>query len=416
MKKTYSIFALVFVLMATLASCGGGGKTKTGEGKDSSAKAKNGSEGSSESLSSSGDQSEGNSSSADPQITNVIQTYCNNLSTFKALEIKSLFANNVKQYIGMKNTTGEALAKEASRFLSSKRFVAYEADLDELKVNGKTATVPINIEWTGYRVRVLTEIEFDDNYKIVSLKETKKLGPKYDNLKLANKKVVETYKGCQPDNKKEGCTYYRVNIQVVESASNPSVKDAINNHIYKAIAGTNPSWAEVQKSAKDFVKGFDDMIKGGSTPMGDFYQDVNGSIRNMGKYATVNVFTEGYAGGAHGSSSVSVVNFDTNTGKVLTLADLITSEDELKKVATKVFRKLNQIPDDKSINQYGYSIDDNEKFVFAKSFALKGNHIEFYYGRYEAGPYSMPPPMLTLKYDEIKDLIKKDGILGDKVK
>ncbi|OJJ20356.1 hypothetical protein BKI52_17995 [marine bacterium AO1-C] len=412
MKKTYSIFVLAFVLMAALASCGGGKKANSGEGKDSSSSA---SSGNSESEGSSESSQSGGSSVADPKMAEVIQTYCDDFSSFKYKEVKSLFAPNVKQYIGMKNTTGEALANEAGRFLSTKRFVAYSPDLDELKVNGKTATVPINIEWAGYQTRVSTEIEFNDDYKIVSLKELKTLPPKYDNLKTSSKKVVETYQGCDHTNKKEGCTHYLAAYQVVETAPSNAVKDSINNYIYKALDAPEPSEAAVRKFAKNFIKGFDEMRKSGSV-MSDFVSDSYGSIRNMGKYATVSVSTSGYAGGSHGFESIAVANFDLNTGKKLALIDLVTSEEALKKIATKIFRKLNQIPDDKTINQFGYTIDDNEKFVFANSFALKKNQIEFYYGRYEAGPYVMPPPMLTIKYSEIKDLIKKDSILGDKVK
>ena len=103
MKRTYSIFIVTFVLMATLASCGGGGnKTKTGEGKDSTATANSEGEGSSESLNSSGDQSDGSSNATDPKIAEVIQAYSYNLSNFKAAEIQSLFADNVTQYIRMK--------------------------------------------------------------------------------------------------------------------------------------------------------------------------------------------------------------------------------------------------------------------------------------------------------------------------
>ncbi|HAS42838.1 MAG TPA: hypothetical protein DCS93_20325 [Microscillaceae bacterium] len=415
MKTTYRIFALAFVLMVTLASCGGK-KANSGNNKDSSSSTTSGSneaEGSSESLQS-GDQSEG-SSVGDPKIAEVIQTYCDHFSSFKYKDVQSLFANDVKQYIGLKNTTGAAIAKEANRFLSSKRFVSYSPDLDELQVKGKTATVPINIEWAGYETRVSTQIEFNDAYKIVSFKEVKVLSQKYDNLKTSRKKIVETYQGCDHTNKKQGCTYYLADYQIVETAPNNAIKEAINRYVYKALDVTEPSVAGVRQAAKSFIGSFDEIRKSGSA-MSDFMNDSYGTIRNMGKYVIVNVANSGYSGGAHGYDAISVANFDINTGKKLALTDLITSEAALKKIATKIFRKLNQIPDDKTINQYGYSIDDNEKLVFAQSFALKKNQIEFYYGRYEAGPYVMPPPMLNIKYSEIKDLIKKDGVLGDKVK
>jgi hypothetical protein len=412
-------------LLMGLASCGGGGKSKNADSTDTSANKNNSTSNSNknnegEQSGESGNSSQGSSSEANQKAAEVIKEYCNKLNSFGFMKIKPLFADNVKQYIGMKNTTNEAIAKEVNRFLSTKRFIDYYAEIDQLKMNGKTASVPMNISWAGYQTRLLAEIEFDDNYKIVSYKEAKAL-PSGKTLKTAKRKVLKGYEGCDPQKDKDGCAYMLFDYVKVTQAPAAGLQDKMNQKIFSMLGSstgaTIASEADLTKTANDFVKSFAEFAKEGRA-MGAWDTNTSLDVRENKGIASIVCSSEGYGGGAHGFSSINIVHYDVNTGNELTLDNVMVDNylPELKKIATKVLRKQNEVPDDKTLNQYGYSMDDNEKLVLAKSFTFDGYHIEFLYGRYEAGPYAMPPPMLRISYDDIKHLIKKDGPLGHKVK
>lgn len=421
MQKYTYILMMCGALLVGLASCGGGGKSKNA---DSTNTAKNNSvnnkQNEGEQSSESSGSNEGSNSEASQKAAEVMKDYCNKLNTFGFLSIKTLFADNVKQYIGMKNTTNEAIAKEVNRFLSTKQFIDYYAELDQLKMNGKTASVPMNISWTGYQTRLLAEIEFDDNYKIVSYKEAKAL-PLGKTIKTAKRKVLKGYEGCDPQKDKDGCAYMLFDYVKVTQAPATGLQDKMNQKILSMLGSstgsTIASEADLTKTASDFVKSFAEFAKEGRA-LGAWYTNTSLDVRERKGIASVVCSSEGYGGGAHGFSSINIVHFDVNTGKEITLDDVMVPNylPEMQKIATKVFRKLNEVPADKTINQAGYSIDDNEKLTLAKSYTFDGYHIEFMYGRYEAGPYSMSPPMLRISYDDIKHLIKKDGPLGHKIK
>ena len=408
MKQNYYTLMLFFALTIGLASCGGSKKTNNSNTKDST----------SSSSGQSGDQADSGNNEARQKMSEAIQTYCNKFNEGKYLEVEPLFAAEVSQYISMKNTKAATIAKEVNRFLTKKSGVDYFADFAEMKVNGKTVTVPLNITWSGYETRVLTEVSFDDAYKITSLKETKVLKQKYTKkLQTAKKQVVKAYENCDFKSTKGDCPYALFDYVLVSEAANNQVKEAINSKIYALMQLDAKSEADLQKNASEFVNGFAEAVKSGSV-MGTWYTNTTLTLKESKNFATVTCFSEAYAGGAHGNSSINIAHFDLNTGKELTLADMLIDNalPELRKIATTLFRKQNQIQEGKSIEASGYAMNDNEKFRLAKGFTFKSDRIEFWYGRYEAGPYSMPPPMLSIKYADIKHLIKKDGLLGHKVK
>lgn len=419
----YYTFIVCFALIFGLASCGGGGKTDNNNNStDTTKKAEESSTNSTSSEGESSGEQGGGKSEAYQKMSAVIQEYCDKFNQGSYREVKTLFAANVKQYITMKNTKPDAIAKSVNQFLTKKKFVDYFAEMDALKVEGKTANVPLNIKWTGYETRVLTEFEFDDAYKIVSLKEAKILKQKYTKkLQLAKKQIVKTYKNCNHKKKKDDCPRMVFDYVLVSQATNAKAKDAINQEILSlmksTVSASSADEAAITKAAEDFIKSFDEAVKDGSA-MGSWYTELEVEVTEVKDIASIVCTSHGYGGGAHGFSSIFISHFDTNTGKKIELDDLFVEGylPKLQKIATKIFRKLNEVPDGKTINEQGYSIDDNEKLTLAKAFLIKGSEFEFLYGRYEAGPYSMFPPMLRIKYADIKHLIKKDGLLGHKTK
>ena len=240
-------------------------------------------------------------------------------------------------------------------------------------------------------------------------------------LETAKKTIGKSYQDCDFKAEKDDCPYMAFDYASVTQASGDQVKEAINKKVLalmgQAAGVKDADEATLTKAADDFVKGFGEAVKSGSV-MGTWYTKTNVTVTQNKDIASAMCVSEGYGGGAHGFSSVAVAHFDLNTGKEVTLDDVLTVNylPEIQKIATKVFRKLNEIPEGKAISDQGYLISDNEKLTLAKSYIFKTDHIEFLYGRYEAGPHSMPPPTLTLKYADIKHLIKKDGLLGHKAK
>lgn len=423
MSKQLNLFILAFAFVAILSNCGGGNKSNQTKGLSDTTNTEEQSKSSGE-LGLSDEQVSGGNSEKEQKITEVIQTYCNYFNQAKYKQIEALFATDVQQYINLKNTKATTIAIEAERFLTTKKNVDYFADFNELRVNGKTAVVPLNIQWSGYATRVLTEIKFNDAYRIVSFKETKVLRQRYSStLKTTKKQIVKAYQNCDYKNKKGDCTYFLFDYMLVDQAPNEQIKQVINNQVMKSLmssTGTNvrtPTEADLRKAARDLVSSFDEAVKS-HTVASAFYTNASASIKQIGNLVTINSFSEGYTGGAHGYSLIEIIHYDLNTGKEIKLEDVLTPGylPVLQKMGTQIVKKMHSIPADKTLKDVGYTIGDNEDFKLSQNYLFKGDHIEFRYNRYEAGPYVLTPPWFTVKYADIKRFIKKDGLLAGKIK
>jgi hypothetical protein len=105
-----------------------------------------------------------------------------------------------------------------------------------------------------------------------------------------------------------------------------------------------------------------------------------------------------YEGGAHGISQKLVFNIDNNTGKVLTLTDIMGKEAK-RELNDKLLKKLMEKTNAKSLDElhdrgYLYSMD-----IFAPdNFVAGADKITFVYNPYEIAPYDKGIIELNVEY------------------
>jgi len=92
-----------------------------------------------------------------------------------------------------------------------------------------------------------------------------------------------------------------------------------------------------------------------------------------------------FTGGAHGYTSVTYVNFDPETGNILSNDMIFNSE--FKQYAEKLFREKNEIPENESINSTGFFFEDDQ-FHLPQNIGILNNKIILRYNAYEVASYS----------------------------
>lgn len=129
------------------------------------------------------------------QMMGTIKHYFNSLNQGKYQEASQNFAPKVKQWITIKNTTPQAIASEAQRFLSIKQGVKYTPDFKgifaDLSKENKVR-LAVRQQWVNYDTTLEVWLEFDENFKIKSHKEgkiLKKLAPKVARLEALLEKI-----------------------------------------------------------------------------------------------------------------------------------------------------------------------------------------------------------------------------------
>lgn len=113
-----------------------------------------------------------------------------------------------------------------------------------------------------------------------------------------------------------------------------------------------------------------------------------------------------YDGGAHGLFIKSVMNFSANTGKLVTLDDVLMPgyPTRLNEILLAKLLKHTRSKDIDELKRKGYlySMD----MCPSQFYLINSTGITFIYNQYEIAPYAVGITELQLTWDELKDVAK----------
>ena len=114
-----------------------------------------------------------------------------------------------------------------------------------------------------------------------------------------------------------------------------------------------------------------------------------------------------YEGGAHGSHTISYMNFVPSTGQLLTLDDMFAPgyQEPLTHILLTALEEKLGVKTLDELHENGF-LTWTEMYP-SKNFLLAPEGIRFYYNAYEIAPYAAGPTELTIPYEAVKDLEKK---------
>jgi hypothetical protein len=190
----------------------------------------------------------------------------------------------------------------------------------------------------------------------------------------------------------------------------------INHFIKEAILKTGPGKRPAQ-SMEGLMEQFIEEYKGVLKDFPDYSYDWSSEKTMDILYRDANVLSLrfrdfSYTGGAHPLTVVSYNSFDLHIGERLQLSDLFTTgfEEKLNAIAEAKFRAEKQIDSAENLNNAGFMFE-NDQFFLPDNFAIVEEGITFFYNSYEIAPYAMGATELILRYDELKGIMPKNGVL-----
>ena len=139
------------------------------------------------------------------------------------------------------------------------------------------------------------------------------------------------------------------------------------------------------------------------------------------KVVSVMVKNEGYLGGAHGFTDITLLVFDGQTGKKLEWNDVVSDESMpvLLKASEAEFRRVREIPASESLADAGFDFSPDGLFTLPANFAVSGRGLHLHYNPYEVGPYVMGPTDLIVPLEVFSGVARSDaaaleGVVGAK--
>lgn len=199
-------------------------------------------------------------------------------------------------------------------------------------------------------------------------------------------------------------------INYPKAIGTKAVAQKINQHIEHVIAN-EMNMAETPEnniSVAEAILQFDNEYKTFKQDFEDTNQKwevkVNGNV--LYKSAEViSISLQSYidTGGAHGNSTVTYLNFNPETGAVLTQTDLIGNQSKFKTVAEKAFKEQTKPKDqDETFEDFFFG----EDFQLPANIGFTSNGLVLLYNNYEIAAYTQGVTKVVIAYDELKGLLK----------
>lgn len=237
---------------------------------------------------------------------------------------------------------------------------------------------------------------------------------------IQNEVVVQTETDSQIDISKETDTY---TVQV----DYPSVPT-----VYEGSKEANTYIRNLfEKRVLDFEHDMNDTASRDSVPtelkqsgVVSYYDITSNVVASTTRYISFFVSGETYVvGQAHPSHSVDTFIFDIKNKKLVTTAELFSASSFYVKMLSDLAKEDFSIRDEQATDADGYVIDitkDNEGFNPTKENFSKvlptPDGLIIYFDEYQIAPYVAGPQQSIIPYVKLKQVINKDGVLGEYVK
>ena len=129
-------------------------------------------------------------------------------------------------------------------------------------------------------------------------------------------------------------------------------------------------------------------------------------LNAKGPLVTVVLNSSSYLGGAHGSSSQQYYNFDSEKKKLVKLNEVLAPNQlaALENQAHEAFKTW--VIESKLANDVS-EYEQAWKFKLSDNYYLSKQGLILQYGEYEIGPYVVGLPRLTIPYEQLQTILKK---------
>ena len=119
-----------------------------------------------------------------------------------------------------------------------------------------------------------------------------------------------------------------------------------------------------------------------------------------------------YTGGAHPNAFKRYQSFDANTGRPISVKDLVVpgAQRKLEAAASEVFREMYDIAPGVSMTDAGFWFE-NGRFRLNDNFALVDRNVVFYYNLYEITSYARGPTELRIPFSALAGILKDYTII-----
>ncbi|MCY2686366.1 DUF3298 and DUF4163 domain-containing protein [Salinimicrobium sp. TH3] len=197
-------------------------------------------------------------------------------------------------------------------------------------------------------------------------------------------------------------------LDVVRAAGASEVSKKINRnldeHLIRLISTQeNPAILTLEELSEKFLADYREAAENFSEePPWEAYVDEKVYLLSD-SLVSIGITTEIFSGGAHGYKTLTFLNFDPTSGKILSKQDIF--EKDFISFVEEKFRKEQGIPEDENINSTGFWFK-NETFNLPENIGFSNDKVVLVYNSYEIAPYAAGDIVMEIPLEEVRPFIR----------
>lgn len=226
---------------------------------------------------------------------------------------------------------------------------------------------------------------------------------RYDSVKVVSNHFIKPEVNPEADSTTAVVTY-----PIFE---NDSLNNYIKRQVFNFFAEEEHPTA-YEDIASSFIRGYNEFYTENPGTIQSWYLRIDIDVlKQFHNYIALQYTHSDYAGGAHGNTSISYLNFNPKTNQPVTLDSLIRPEKkaELTKIAEAIFRENEKISATEPLEKHYFFT--NGKFYLPQTFYVGDKGLTFLYNAYEIKAYAYGTTTLIVPFDKLKDIAKPNTIL-----
>jgi len=211
--------------------------------------------------------------------------------------------------------------------------------------------------------------------------------------------------GNKPDS---GCTVITIKYPLFSGEG--ILNDTVMHHLTNLFKISEDAGKTIPELAKQFI---DTYHKQKIVPRHRYSLITNAVVvRQDSNLVTMQLTGYNFMGGAHGSTVINFINWDTASQRTISLADIFVPgyQKQLTAIGEKIFRKTENLADTASLKTNYFF--DKGTFSLNNNFLITPLGIRFLYNQYEIKPYAAGQTELFIPYAQIKALLKPHSVVS----
>jgi len=201
------------------------------------------------------------------------------------------------------------------------------------------------------------------------------------------------------------CTHVLLDFPVFKKERMANANRLVNHYIADVVGygdAENPAMVNLEEAANSLVKDYQEFHQ----EFPDSPQVWNVRLKSRFTYEKNGLYclmivSESYTGGAHGALNKRYMTFDSQSGKLVNLADRVGDKKAFLQIAERKFRKQKGLSPTTDLKKAGYWFA-GDTFAFPENIGIDDNGYLLHYNAYEIAPYSMGPTDLRIDFKELE--------------